>query len=424
MSNNLFSLAFLGQLGAFFILIALGWLINLFLWRPLNALQKKYVRTPWAKQLLTLIQELLLPLIVGLLNVAVVNLLFVPFGWPSHFLAEVVPFIIGLWLIYRLGHLLLHANLSPQPAQLWSQKVLLPVILFFAVLYGTGWQELFLSFRLTPADYDQNITVGSLLTGVIIAIVFFVIARLIWQFLEGNFLPQSGAEPALAHAMATLTAYSIMLVGVIAGLTITGFDLATLTVIAGGLSIGLGFGLQQIVSNFVSGFILMFERSIGPGDVIELGDTVGTVRNIGIRRMVIKTPDNKEVTIPNSHFLSDVMTNLTRDTPLTRVHIGVGVSYEANPREVELALLEAAQHPRVLPEPQPAVFFQEFGDNSLNFTLLVWTDNPLGIPALSSDLRYRVWDALTSREIEIPFPQRDIHIRSGLPNFDKSNGFP
>jgi len=197
----------------------------------------------------------------------------------------------------------------------------------------------------------------------------------------------------------------------VAGLLVTGFNLTTLTVIAGGLSIGLGFGLQQVVSNFVSGFILMFDRSIGPGDVIEFGDIVGTVENIGIRSMIVKTRHNKEVIIPNSHFLSDIVTNLTRTDRIIRVDIKVSVSYQTNPLEVEQALLEVAQHPGILDEPAPLVQFAEFGESSLDFVLMVWVDDPVRVGAVSSDLRYRIWDAFSRRNIEIPFPQREVYIR-------------
>ncbi|MDM8519331.1 mechanosensitive ion channel [Anaerolineales bacterium HSG6] len=402
---------FIAQIVVFGLTLGLGWFIALFLWRPLNGLSTRLEKIGWADTLLSFIHKLLWPLSVGVLNSITVTV-FRQLDWPNYFLADTVPIIIMLWLGYHLIDTLLHANLSEVGANVWGRQVLLPTFIFFVALYLFRLQKYFLEY---PLGYGQNINVGSLLTGVAIIIAVLFVARAVWHYLAEQFLPSADAEPALAHAIATLVAYSIVFLGGLGGLTVIGFDLATLTVIAGGLSIGLGFGLQQIVSNFVSGFILMFERSIGPGDVIELGGALGSVKTIGIRRMIIKTPENKEITIPNSHFLSDVMTNLTRDTPVTRVAIDVGVSYNSNPREVEQALLESSQHPSVLIDPQPTVFFQGFGDNSLNFTLFVWTDNPFKIPALSSDLRYNIWDELAYRNIEMPFPQRDIHIRSGWP---------
>jgi small-conductance mechanosensitive channel len=156
----------------------------------------------------------------------------------------------------------------------------------------------------------------------------------------------------------------------------------------------------------------MFERSIGPGDVIEAGDFVGVVQHIGIRSMVVRTAHNKEVIIPNSHFLTEIVTNLTRTDRIIRVDIKVGVAYESNPLEVEQAMLEAAQHPRILDSPAPVVHFLDFGESNLDFALLVWTDDPAGVGRLSSDLRYRIWDIFKERNIEMAFPQREVHIQS------------
>jgi small-conductance mechanosensitive channel len=309
---------------------------------------------------------------------------------------------------------LLQVTLPPAPARLWTRKVLLPLTLLAALLYLTGFLDDFLQVRAVGGQF-QNITIGSILAGIALVIIFFVIARIIWRFLERSFLPEAGAEAGLTHAIATLIGYSLIILGVIAGLVAMGVDLTTLAVIAGGLSIGLGFGLQQLVSNLVSGYILMFEKSIEPGDIIQLADTVGTVQHIGIRSIVIRTPHNKEVIIPNSYFLTEMMTNLTRTDRIVRVDIKIGVGYEVNPLEVEQALLAVAQHPRILDNPAPMVQFLDFGESSLDFALMVWTDDPAGIPRLTSELRYRIWDSFKERNIEIPYPQREVHVRSISP---------
>jgi small-conductance mechanosensitive channel len=173
----------------------------------------------------------------------------------------------------------------------------------------------------------------------------------------------------------------------------------------------------------------MFERSIEPGDIIEVDNTVGMVQHIGIRSMVIKTAHNKEVIIPNSHFLNQTMTNLTLSDRIIRLDIPVGVSYGADPLAVEQALLAAARHPRLLDDPPPAVHFRDFGANALEFVLLVWTDDPLRVAGISSELRYRVWDILKERGIEIAAPPRETRVRlltppneavSSPPNSDAS----
>ncbi len=411
LNDNIFSEAVVGQMGIFAIILVIAWLSQFVLGRPFKALERRLSSIFWARQLLVVIQGILLPLLAWILTRLTIYTA-ETLGRPSTFLGWVMPFLI-IWFLYRAGVALFTANMRPGQVKLWSRKVLLPIAIFTGILYGTELLNDFLQLG-SPADDDlHNITVGSVLAGLVVIALFFILSRIIRRFLEYGFLPQAGAEPGLAQAISTLVAYSMIIIGAVAGLGITGFDLTTLTVIAGGLSIGLGFGLQQIANNLVSGFILMFERSIGPGDVIELGDTMGTVQNIGIRSLVIRTPNNKEVIIPNSHFLSEMMTNLTRADRVVRVDIKVGVTYNADPLEVEKALLEAAQHPEVLDEPIPSVQFLDFGESSLDFALQIWIDEPIKIPVLASDLRYRIWDTLTRYNIEIPFPQQDIHIRSG-----------
>ncbi|MCB0164770.1 MAG: mechanosensitive ion channel [Anaerolineae bacterium] len=408
---NLFSLTTLAQTAALAVILAVAWLSQFVLGRLFMALEMRLKPITWARHLPVVALSALPPLLAWWLARLAIDS-FEAFGRQTDLLRWAVPFFT-LWFFYRLADTLININFRAPQAQVWRKKVLVPITLMAGLLYGVGLLDDFLQLRSLANESLQNITIGSVLAGLAIIGLFLYLSRFIFRFLESGFLPEAGFEPGLAHAVSTLTAYAVLIIGVIAGLMVTGVNLTTLTVIAGGLSIGLGFGLQQIVSNFVSGFILMFDRSISPGDVIEIGSTVGAVQDIGIRSIIIKTATNREVIIPNSHFLSDMMTNLTRTDRIVRVDIKVGVSYDADPLEVEQALLEAAQHPQILEEPPASVQFLDFGESSLDFALLVWTNNPMRIPALSSDLRYRIWDSLKQRNIEIPFPQRDLHIRSG-----------
>lgn len=393
--------------------VGVAWVLQLLMWRVFQWLKQRLAEWPWMLQLVAMVESAVSPLFV-LAFIVLAQATFESLGWAYDTLSAAIP-LVGIWFLYRLPLFLIRANTAEAHAKTWDAWVLRPIGVFVGVMYLLGLWDAFLAFHFSTDESLSNVTVGSLVAGVAIVTAFALLSRGMFRFLDTGFLPQIGTEPGLAHAVANLVSYAVLVVGVIVGLVTTGVNWATLTVIAGGLSIGLGFGLQQIVSNFISGFILMFERSIGPGDVIEIGDTFGSVQNIGIRRMVIKTPHNKEVIIPNSHFLTDMMTNMTHADRVVRVDILVGVSYSSNPLEVEEALLSAAQHPLVLDDPEPKVQFRDFGSSSLDFALLVWTAEPMKIPLLSSDLRYRVWDALATRNIEIPFPQRDLHIRSGVP---------
>jgi small-conductance mechanosensitive channel len=408
-TNNILTATFWGQLTTFVIILAVAWLLQLIVWRLFKGLRSRVSRVSWAEQLLPVTESAVLPLFAWLLNWAAINA-FQALGWPYALLHDLIP-LLSIWFLYRLGDAFLRISLRPSQARAWSRKVLLPIAIFFGLLYSLGWLNSFLQLGFAANTDLQGITVGSVLAGLVVIAFFFLLSRAIWRFLKQNFLPQLETEPDLAHAVSTFIAYIIIITGVIVGLGLTGVNLTALTVILGGLSIGLGFGLQELVNNFVSGFILMFERSIGPGDIVEIEGKVGMVQDIGIRRVIIKTPDNKELIVPNSSFLTNTVTNLTRTDTLLRIQINVGVAYAANPREVEQALLAAAYHPAILDDPSPMVQFREFGESSLDFALLVWVDNPARVPAVTSDLRYRIWDELKSRNIEIPYPQREVYIK-------------
>ncbi|MCB0278029.1 MAG: mechanosensitive ion channel, partial [Calditrichaeota bacterium] len=254
----------------------------------------------------------------------------------------------------------------------------------------------------------------SLLLGLFFMLLFYYAGKGIRHFLSNYFLPKSGLEPALIQGISTLVSYTVIIIGTITALSATGIDLTALTVVVGGLSVGLGFGLQAIVSNFISGFVLLFEKSVGPGDIINIADKTGTVQHVGIRSITILTRDHIELIVPNSYYLTEVVTNLTRTSRNIRLAILVGVSYNADPKEVKEALLASAETDYVMKLPAAEVQFLDFGESSLDFRLLIWTNRPELSMVIGSNIRYNIWEQLKKRNIEIPFPQRDLHIRSGI----------
>lgn len=394
------------------LIIVVAWLLYHLLRRLLEREEPTLTWLPWTKQLTMLVNHIAWPVIAEVFFLLVIAL-FQDQEWNHEFLSR-VNFFIGLWLLYSLLAALLEISLSADLVAVWKRKVMLPLAIMAGILQGLGLMDDILAFAVAPHS-GINVTIGSIMAGLITLAIFLLVARSIGRYLKRTFLPQINLDRALSHALGASISYGIVFLGVIIALQVTGVNLTALTVIAGGLSVGLGFGMQEIISNFISGFILMFERSIGPGDVLKIDGSIGVVKRINVRSMLIRTPDNVELVVPNSKFLTETVTNLTRTENYTRIRISVGVSYDANPREVEQALLSAAEHPRVLSAPAPTVQFMEFGDSSLNFDLLVWTDDAARIIPLASDLRYNIWDVLKARNIEIPFPQRDLHIRSGVP---------
>jgi small-conductance mechanosensitive channel len=187
-------------------------------------------------------------------------------------------------------------------------------------------------------------------------------------------------------------------------------------VFAGAMGIGIGLGMQNTAANLIAGFSIVFGRRIRKGDWIQVGDTLGNVQEVGLRATKVRTRDNIEYLIPNADLTANTIVNYTLSDPLIRIHIPVGVSYSSNPQEVEEILLKAAaESERVSKVKDPEVWFAEYGDSSLNFELLVWIDvRAVSENKVRSDLYYTIFEALAAAGIEIPFPQRDLHIRSGL----------
>ncbi|HEY9639679.1 MAG TPA: mechanosensitive ion channel domain-containing protein, partial [Coleofasciculaceae cyanobacterium] len=211
------------------------------------------------------------------------------------------------------------------------------------------------------------------------------------------------------------TKYSLISIGTLIVLQIWGLDISSLTILVSALGVGIGFGLQDIAKNFGSGLVLILERPIQVGDFVEIGSFKGTVERIGGRSTEIRTLDHVSIIVPNSRFLSEEVINWSHHNPVSRLHLPVGVAYHSDPQIVRTVLLEAAQsHTDVLQSPLPQVFFTGFGDSALNFDLLVWTTQPSRQFILKSDLYFRIFELLQERQIEVPFPQRDLHLRSGI----------
>ena len=238
------------------------------------------------------------------------------------------------------------------------------------------------------------------------------------RFLFNRFLANSGLNRSLQYAISQIVSNVVLVIGILIVLTQTGINLGALAVFAGAIGVGIGVGLQGIASNFISGLVILAERPISIGDRVEVGDNAGTVRRIGARATVIVTNDNISIIVPNSKFIEDPVTNWTYGDPRVRFRIPVGVAYGSDIDKVREALLAAGrEHPKTLAEPAPNVFFSEFGDSSLNFELVVWCSEMSARPRrYKSDLNFAIERKLREAGIEIPFPQRDLHIRSGVLN--------
>jgi small-conductance mechanosensitive channel len=242
----------------------------------------------------------------------------------------------------------------------------------------------------------------------------YLLSRFIRFALQEDVYPRIHLAPGLSYAASSLLNYIILALGFVAGLGVLGVDFTKVSILAGAFGVGIGFGLQGVVNNFVSGLILLFERPIHIGDTIEVGELLGTVRRIGIRASVIHTYTGADIIVPNSQLITDKVTNWTLSDRLRRVDLPVGLNYGADPKKV-IELLEqlARAHPDVLREPAPRALFTGYGDSSINFELRVWPSQFNQAVQVRSDLATAVFDAVNAAEgMSFPFPQREVRILS------------
>lgn len=254
-----------------------------------------------------------------------------------------------------------------------------------------------------------------LLLGLLIAVFWF--SSQTKRFLFHQFLAKSGLDRGLQYAIAQIVSNLVLIVGILIVLDNAGIHLGTLTVFAGAVGVGIGFGLQNIASNFISGLVILAERPIAIGDRIEVAGIAGQVQQIRARSTVIMTNDNIAMIVPNTKFIDSTVTNWTYGDPRVRFRIPVGgVAYGSDVNKVRQALIAAArEHPAALKDPPPNAYIDRFGDGSIDFELIVWSQEMSYKPRrFKSDLNYLIEKHLREAGIEIPNPQRDVRIRSGV----------
>jgi small-conductance mechanosensitive channel len=259
-----------------------------------------------------------------------------------------------------------------------------------------------------------RISVLMLLTGAALFVVLLWAANLLSKLLESQLAHVEGITPAAQVLVGKILRIALITIAVLVALTSVGIDFTALAVFSGAVGVGIGFGLQKVVSNLISGIILLLDRSIKPGDVIEVGDAYGWIRKLGARYAAVVTRDGKEYLIPNEDLITQQVVNWSYSDRNVRMHIPIGVSYHADVRLAMKLIEEAALAcPRVLRLPAPVSRMVGFGDSSVDLELRFWVDDPeQGTVNVRSDVLLEVWDRFHENGIEIPFPQRDIHIVS------------
>jgi small-conductance mechanosensitive channel len=257
------------------------------------------------------------------------------------------------------------------------------------------------------------ISLGDILAFMAVVLATMVISRALRVLLEEDILPRANLERGIPHAISSTTAYVVSAIGFILALGAAGIDLSKVTVLAGAFGLGIGFGMQNIVSNFISGLILLYERPIQIGDTVEVGSLTGEVKRIGIRSSTLRTFQGAAVIVPNANLIAEQVVNWTLSDRQRRIELPVGVAYGTDPERVLAILLGVAKaSSEVLEDPPPLALFRGFGDSALNFELRVWTGLATYLE-VHSRIAIAVNAALREAAIEIPFPQRDLHIKPG-----------
>lgn len=265
---------------------------------------------------------------------------------------------------------------------------------------------------------DSPITVRKIVIGIILLVVGLYGSRLIARWFGNRFLPRFGLNEGAVAALQSLLFYLLVLTVVMLSLRIVNVPLTAFTILGGALAIGIGFGSQNIVNNFISGLILLAERPIRVGDLIEIDELVGVIEHIGPRSTRVRSPSNMDIIVPNSSFLEKNVVNWTLTDDRYRTHVTVGVSYGSPIRDVmKLIRKSLDEHGKVLEKPEPIVLFAEFGDNALIFEAHFWVRmrRIMDRRIIESDIRSRIDSLFREAEIVIAFPQRDVHINSLSP---------
>jgi small-conductance mechanosensitive channel len=277
-------------------------------------------------------------------------------------------------------------------------------------------------FLTAEARFGQlAFSLGDLLSFGVTVWAAFALSRLIRFVLSEDVYPRLALPRGVPNAISTALHYALLLLGFFLAMAATGIDLSRFAILAGAFGLGVGFGLQNLINNFVSGLILIVERPIMPGDTVQIGELAGEVKRIGMRSSTVRTWQGAEVIVPNGNLISNEVINWTLSDSLRRLDVPVGVAYGTDPRRVVQLLVDVARkHGEVMPHPEPAALFLGFGESSLDFELRFWTSRLQNFLGLKSEVTLAVHAALQEAGITIPFPQRDLHLKSVEPNVQQA----
>lgn len=333
-------------------------------------------------------------------------------GWPAYTLQKLVS-LFWFVVIYALLAKAVVILVPPCDARRIIHRVLLPLLALVGLLHVTGVLAVLWSWAAQPVFTlaANEVTLANVGLALGIAAAFWLAARSGKMVFLRAILPRTKTDPNLARSVAAFVQAAIVVVGVWIAIRTLGLELSNLALLITALTVGVGFGLQDVIRNVMGGMILLGEGHVRPNEVFEIGGTTGYVERIGLRSTTVRAWDGSLVIIPNADLIADKVTELT-DT--RRVEVSVGVSCEADPRLAERLLLEiASSHPEVVQDPPPTVFFTSLGESTYDFVLYCYVDDRAKIARTQSDLHYAVVETFGQEGLEMPYRQLDVHVRSG-----------
>lgn len=290
------------------------------------------------------------------------------------------------------------------------------IIIATAILHKTGYMNEVILFLSTPriSIGDKEISLNGFIVAILIFYLSFRLSKAFERTAKSRLEKVPFLDTTRTNTISMLVRYFIIIVGVLVAFAIINIDFTTLKVLIGALGVGIGFGLREIVNNLISGFILLSDKTVVHNDLIEVNGLLGRVETVGIRTTIIKTFNNVEVIVPNTNLVNNELINYTHSDPVIRIDVPIGVSYNSDPFKVKEVLIKnLSKLENVLENPEVTVYFTNFGESSLDFQVSVWTDNALKKKVIESEARYAIWKALQENNIEIPFPQVDVHFKEG-----------
>ncbi len=391
--------------------------------RTLNEHLVARVPAGWLRRMAQALATLALPIALYI-TLAALRLAFGSAGMPVSWIAAAIA-LMNAWIIVRLVTLVIQSDF-------WSRVafyIAWPIAALdaFGALSPVIEQMQMLAIPLGKNDAGEPVSIS--LLDIVRTLFYFAVlfwaANLLSKLAQQQINQIEELSPSLKALISKILSVLLPVIALLIALQIVGFNLATLAVFSGAVGLGVGLGLQRIVANFVAGFTLIADKSIKPRDVIEIDGTMGWVTAMQARYVALRTRDGTEILIPNDRFMSEGVVNWSRSDRVVRMHAPFGISYKTKDLRAvqQLAQNAAASVERVVDNPRPACNLIAFGDSSIDFDLRFWiTDPQNGVANVRSEVLLNLWDALAQHGIEIPFPQRDLHVKSWAPSASPQQG--